>query len=126
MKLNHDCVRDVLLFVEEHASYDGYIAVDSSDLPSYSDETIIYAVDKLVEADYLNGKAHKDVVSVMPTISISSMTWSGHQFLDNIRDDSVWKDTKNILSKFSSVSLGIVNNVASQIISSLVRAQLGL
>lgn len=55
-----------------------------------------------------------------------NLTYDGHKFLDNIRDDKVWKDTKTILSKFSSVSLSFVSSVASNVISQLIQKQFGL
>jgi len=125
MKLNHDCVRDVLLFVEENLPYGHYVDFSAIEIPDYSREDLLYTADKLIEADYLNGKKENYLGSHTPAIRVTSMTWSGHQFLDNIRDDSVWKSTKKVLSKFSSVSLSLMGNVASQVITSLVQNQIG-
>lgn len=127
MKLNHNCVRDLLLFIEENLTYGHYIYVNEVQISNYTQDEILYTADKLLEADlidankktFINGKG-------IPQINILSMTWNGHQLLDNIRDDNVWKSTKGILSKFSSVSIGIINNVASQVISNIVKSQMGL
>lgn len=126
MKLNHDCIRDVLLYIEENLTYGYYIDFSDIEISDYSREDLLYTADKLLEAGYLDGTKKNYIGSIKPDIQITAITWSGHQFLDNIRDDGVWKDTKRILSKFSSVSLGFVGNVASEIITSIIQSQLGL
>lgn len=126
MKLNHDCVRDLLLHIEENLTYGYYLEVSEATLKSYSREELLYTADKLLEAGYLDGNKRNTINSSLPYIRITAITWTGHQFLDNIRDDGVWKDTKKVLSRFSSVSLGFVGNVASQVITSLIQKQLGL
>ena len=126
MKLNHDCVRAIMIFVEENLHYGLYINVNDVKIDGYSHEEILYAADKLLEAEYLKGNYRNYIDGSEPSINITSLTWSGHQFLDNIRDDGVWKDTKKILSKFSSVSLNFVSGIASQVITALIQNQLGL
>lgn len=126
MKLNHECVRDVLLHIEENLTYGYYMDFSAVELKQYSQEELIYTADKLIEAEFICGSRKNYISNSLPDIRITSLTWSGHQFLDNIRDDGVWKDTKKIISKFSSVSLGLVGSIASQVITSLVQNQLGL
>lgn len=126
MKLNHECVRDVLIHIEENLSYGYYMDFSKVELKDYSQEELLYTADKLLEAGFITGTRRNSIAESLPDIRITSLTWEGHQFLDNIRDDSVWKDTKKVLSKFSSVSLSLVGNVASQVISSLIHSQLGL
>jgi len=62
----------------------------------------------------------------IPSVRISSITYQGHQFLDNIRDDNVYTKTKSILSTFKSVSIEIFSETASKVITSLISKQLGL
>lgn len=126
MKLNHDCVRAIMLHVEENLSYGYYIDFGNVEIDGFSHGEILYAADKLIEAGYFTGNRQKYISSPEPSIRVTSLTWEGHQFLDNIRDDGVWKDTKKVLAKFSSTSLSFVGNIASQIITSLVQKQLGL
>lgn len=98
MKLNHDCVRDLLILIEENLSYGYYMDMSSVELKEYSREIIIYTADKLLEAEYLIGNKQDYINATFPDIRITSISWTGHQFLDNIRDDGVWKDTKKVLS----------------------------
>lgn len=126
MKLNHDCVRDVLLCIEENLHYGCYVDFSAVELKNYPSEDLLYTADKLLEAGFLNGEKQPYLDSPLPNVRITSLTWEGHQFLDNIRDDGVWRDTKNVLSKFSSTSLSLIGNIASQIITSMIQRQLGI
>ena len=126
MKLNHDCIRDLLLYIENKSSYSNLIYLNDITLNGYSTEDIIYTADKLIEAKYLNCKYAKTFDSDLPDIKVQSITYEGHKFLDNIRDNNVWSNTKNILSKFTSTSIGIVSDIASQVISNIISKQLNL
>ncbi|WP_269477791.1 DUF2513 domain-containing protein [Hominibacterium faecale] len=126
MKLNHDCVRDLLLFIEENVTYGTYALANSIELPGYTQDEIVYAAEKLAQADYLDAEVSRFLDRGTPDVHITSITWEGHKFLDNIRDDGVWKQTKGVLSKLSSASLSIASNVAAQVISNLVKTQMGL
>lgn len=126
MKLNHDCIRDILLFVEENVNYNQYADFSAVELKNYSRDEIIYSADKLLEAGFIDGNKISSLGATLPSIRITSITWTGHQFLDNIRDESIWKSTKSVLSHFSSVSLSMVGNVASQVLSAFISKHLGM
>lgn len=100
MKLNHDCVRDVLLFVEEEQRpgiflhLNDFISIQDKDtstkkrLSMYDAETIKYTLMKLHETGYL-----KDNLSIISgrlvEYSTGALTWEGHKFLDTIRDQKI-------------------------------------
>jgi len=126
MQLNHECVRDLLLYIEDHANYHTKLSVDSIRLEKYSFEEIVYTVEKLSEADFINVTYIARAGGQLPGFIIQSITYDGHEFLDNIRDNSVWKDTKKQLSNFSSTSLQILSSVAVQILSAKIKFQLGI
>ena len=125
MKLDHECIRDLLLYLENNLNYGGQININNLKIESYNKETLMYTADKLIEAEYLNAKICWNYTEPH-IIMVESISFKGHQFLDNIRDDSVWKDTKNVLSKFKSTSINFVADVSSQIIANLISKQLGI
>ena len=118
MVLKHDCVRKVLLYLEKTLTLDSFISTQDIQINDYSKEDIIYTIKMLKDAGYVNAQfcGYDD----QQIYYVSSLTWSGHQFLDNIRDNVVWRKTKSILSKFASVSLEITSQVASQVITNLI------
>lgn len=124
MRLNNECVRDLLLAIEENLGINDKVSIDDFELPNYSNDELIYTALKLIEAGFINGDS-SNMIDGSIFVYVSSLTWDGHKFLDNIRDNEVWRKTKSIVSKFSSVSLGIISNVADQVITALIKQQLG-
>ena len=119
MKLIHDCVRDVMLYVEENLEYNRYLRTDKmqENISKYSLNDINYTCKKLDEAGYLTSEQYLGGEMV-----VKSMTYNGHLFLDNIRDDGIWKETKSKVSKIASASLPIIQQVAV----ALITAKLGI
>lgn len=123
MKLNQDCIRDLLLYLEENLKLNDYLSISNISLKKYSSEELLYTADKLYEAGYLKcSRKVYDNTDLM--IFVSSITYTGHQFLDNIRDDKVFAKTKSILSGFKSVSIEIISETASKVITNLINQQL--
>lgn len=125
LELNHDCVRDLLLAVEKHTKLNEHLEHDNilslPEVKVYDDNIVIYTAQKLNEAGYINGNFdfyYDDNVHIV----ISSLTYNGHTFLDTIRDDVVWRETKKNASKFSSVSLPILLDIGA----SYLKSKLGL
>lgn len=114
MHLNHDCVRDILLETEK-LEYNHYLTlndfVNNFLFSSYMPEEILYAVEKLDEAGFINVRILKDL-SGYSNFFIFSLTWEGHEFLDNIRNKDVWQDVKLSIAKVGNVSLDIVAELA--------------
>ena len=124
MKLNNDCVRDLLLYIESNTSINSLIAVSQIEINDYTTDELIYTAMKLQEAGYIKAKISK-FIDGSADVYVNELTWNGHKFLDNIRDDGVWKATKEKISKFSSVSLSIIENVAAQVLTNLINQQIG-
>lgn len=127
MKLNKECMRELLLAIESLEYMYYFNADDARQEPfdKYEFYEVVYAGEKLIEANYIKGKithADNDVYNVM----FQALTWEGHQFLDNIRDDGVWKKTKSITSKFTSVSVSMLSSIAATVISKMISQELGL
>ena len=49
-------------------------------------------------------------------VEVDSLSFKGHEFLDNIKDDTVWKKAKKFVGEhLASTSFSIIANVASKI-----------
>lgn len=122
MKLNHECVRELLLYCEEELDYNQ--SVDLNDINiGYKIEDLIYTTKKLKEAGYINAEIVKNVLDEI-YVYIHDITWEGHKFLDTIRDNEVWSTTKKVLSKVSSASITFVSTVASQVLQNIIQQNL--
>lgn len=120
MKLNNDCVRDLLLYIEENSTINKPLNMVNVSIKEYSNDEICYTSLKLVEASFINGKTFQADNNIFYAFMVQDLTWEGHQFLDNIRDPKVWTETKSKLSKFMSTSLSVAADVASQVIAAMI------
>lgn len=129
MKLDHELVRYTLLSIESSSKTagpdEGEFLKNIAKYGQYDRNEVAYVIAKLKEANYITGEVqwgNNSPVWIVP----GNLTFEGHKFLDNIRDDEVWKHTKNILSKFSSVSLTLISNIAAGVITQLINKQIGI
>lgn len=129
MRLNQDCVRSVMLFIEDKNEFGSFLDLDNflsaKELTEYKPEEIKYVLAKLSETNYLHDRIEW-VNNEIVEYSTGALTWEGHKFLDTIRDNKVWSKTKKITNKFASVSISMVENIASQVITNLITEQMRL
>lgn len=59
-------------------------------------------------------------------ITISDLSPEGHEFLNNIRDDTNWHKTKEVAGKIGSFSLNMLSQIATNIVTSLINTHTGL
>lgn len=123
MKLNYDCIRDILLTTEEEndgsLSSEGVklLFEDYELLKKYDDNTVQYHANQLYEAGYLEAVTTKMDGANQQVRLIKDLTWKGHELLNNIRDRSTFEKTKKyIAEKVGSASLSIFVNAASAFI----------
>lgn len=124
MKLNYDCVRSVLLTVEKSKTIDeelnlNPLAVETifEQLPKYEDSEILYTIEKLKEAGYINAALHFAAGHFIDG-TVSSITYSGHEYLDNIREPEVWRKVKAMLKNAGAITLPLISQAAQLLIGS--------
>ena len=129
MELNKDCVRDVLLSCEELLKMDeeGYMNSLSHEeleqvLPNYKTEDIIYTVVKLKEAGFLDVKVTKASGNILVDVRINDITFTGHEFLNDIRDDNNWKKVKEIAKSVGAFSINMIAQIAVGVIQTNISA----
>ena len=51
---------------------------------------------------------------------VGALTWEGHEYLDKIRQDTVWNKTKDVITqKGLPMAVDVIKEVATAIISSM-------
>ena len=122
MKLDYNCIRHILLSTEKLD--DSKITTELLSDESYSSKTISEHIKCLLDVDYIEVSGPiRTMRSEYDGYIIHRLTMQGHQYLDSVRDDAVWKKTlRTIGSKTTSISLDIVKEVAT----SFIKASLGL
>lgn len=130
MKLNPDCIRDILLYIESHQR----VYFDSAnhcysysfiteryldrDLP-YDICEIIHSLLLMKDCGYIEIDIKESLYEIRQ-VSVRRITYSGYDFLESIRPQSVWEDTKQTLSAVGSFSLELILDVAKNLLSGLV------
>jgi len=128
MKLNPNCIRDILIAVEENTGYNLYLDYPSEldkcpSLQSYKDDEIRYHIYQCYKSGLIELKGTEDLSG---NIGINDLTPAGHSFLSNIRSDNIWNNVKEISSKVGSSSLSALSQIATGIVSAIIKNQLGL
>ena len=131
MKFNLDCVRDLLLTLEDELQFGRDLEFPTLSfhrvclaprMVGYPKSDIAYTTQKLKEAGYIEVHilaADSNFIDAL----YSAITFEGHQYLDNVRDKNVWEKIKKKIQPFgTSVALPIVVSVSQAI----VKASLGL
>lgn len=125
MKLDPDCLRDILLLVEEKSSFEGMISSSdfiNSDLNNkYGTEKIFYHI-KQAEMSNLITKVEWMMGS---DFLFSDLTPEGHKFINDIRNDQNWKKTKSVAKSIGSFSLDALKSIASGVITAAIKKSLG-
>ena len=126
MQLNPECVRDVLLAIEL-ADIHQRITLDwLAGKINYDNDELWYTCIKLSEAGFLEVNTTRQIRSPLPVISIiRGLTYQGHEFLNEIRDDTSWGKIKEIGKKVSIFSIkqlaDIAKTVACEVITSALQ-----
>lgn len=131
MKLNIDCVRDVLLCLEENITMDNnnciipvpFKTVKTILENKYEENDIIYSISKLLDIRYIIGHIDKTSGRYKVTGFISDITWEGHEFLNSIRPQTIWETTKENASKLGISSIRGMASLANNIINAIVTNQ---
>ena len=123
MKLNPDCIRDILFVVENNATYSNDVSEETifKELDSkYPREGILYHVRQCEHSGLF-----LKVVHYFGGFSIQDLSPYGHQFINDIRQDNNWNRTKDIAKNVGSFSLDVLKDISSQVITNLISNQLG-
>jgi hypothetical protein len=108
MKLDKDAIRTVLLAVE--ADKDGPRGWIDINISGVTEEQISYHVELLfLEAQDLS---HIGSYEWKP----KRLTFSGHEYLDTVRDNEVWKLTKEGANKVGAYSVTALFEIAKAIV----------
>lgn len=139
MKLNPDCIRDIMLFCEKNC----YVVADDSrkkaafhtldiyelhklePFPKYTIAELMYHTVQLSESDYLvtdfaflpDGEDN-----CLQILHIYYVTPKGHEFIGTIKENKLWGATLKIIKGIGSVSLSIIETVAHGVTSAAIES----
>ena len=120
MKRDFELMRKLLMFFEEKQSPEH---VEVPPMDGYDDATIKTHLVLLYDAGLLRCEPVRSstsdrVIYVIPF----ELTWDGHEFLDKVRNETVWSRIRDIIaSKGGSVAFSVINQLATRFAMEIVR-----
>lgn len=121
MKLNPDCTRAILMAVEEACdcehmfSYAACVGLKEQ----FSGEELCYHARQCDLAGFF----YKYKVDLSGDWYVMDLTPKAHEFLANIRNDTIWNDVKTVCSKVGAKSLSAIAQIAATVVSEIIKAQ---
>lgn len=119
MKRDLDLIREILIFIEENAELNENLYLsDFQQLNKPLDE-IAYQLQLLNDAGFIESKEIKAIG--LYDCFVDRMTMYGHEYLDSIRNETVWSKTKEKLNVIGgSASLSVVQTLATTVAKALL------
>lgn len=143
MRLNLNCVRDILICVEDNTGYRqpaSFVDVDrfakTSEMlgceppkiwtyqhelmKTYSNQELMYHFQYCINADLLEVDDHFGTQQFL----VFDLTPQGHEVINNLRSPTVFEKTKKIAEDLRVHSLPAICNIASSVVSEIIKDHL--
>lgn len=127
MKRDMDLIRELLLKLEALEMRPGAIVIltrDSSELAvdGYDAAQIDYHMSLIKEVGFIEGAGSNP----MSGITFRRLTWSGHDYLDAIRDPEIWAKTKDGALAAGGFTFDLLKDLAKGFIKKQIEQRTGI
>jgi hypothetical protein len=115
MTRDMDLIRQLLLDLEAFDQRPGGISLfqpNDFHIDGYTDNQIDYHLSLIREAGFIDDGG----VRPMTGMGFRRLTWIGHDFLDSVRDKTVWDKTKATASQAGGFTVDLLFGIAKEII----------
>ena len=113
---NFDCVRDILLTMESELGVDATVLLTEfhkyENLKDYTYDEVLYCTLRLRDGGLIETVGTDLVGAVGRIPKVRGLTYTGHQLLDNIRDNSRWSKAKEKAASVGNVTLTMLGSIA--------------
>lgn len=104
MKLNPDCIRDILLQIGAVVYFHNAVTFDCKSterfLSQYMIDEILYHVRQAHASNLITQPSFYDSGT---TFVVGDLTPQGHEFIANIRKDMIWNNVKDVSKKLVQI-----------------------
>ncbi len=118
MKRDMDLIREMLLAIE--SAPHGF--APKIKIQGYTQEEIGYHAVLLEEAGLAKVNDITMEGSETPEAIVERLTWAGHEFLDSARDNRIWNQAKDKITKIGGASL----QIWVMVLAGYIKQELGL
>ncbi len=108
IKLNHDLIRNLLLKIEEISDGKNKISYEHlhKNLQNYNGLELSYHLKYLRESNFIQPAGDFHILDITPI---------GRNYLDNIRNNSIWGNTKAKFQPLESVTFSVITEIAKSL-----------
>ena len=117
MERDLELVRQILLKAAAHPHGRGFSPQDDLD-GVYTTEQIGYHVHLMGQAGLIAASDATTHDDPSPNSLMNSITWSGYEYLESVRDEKVWKETKSLAGRAGSTAFDLVKQIAISVAKS--------
>lgn len=114
-----DLCRKILFAIEEQ-----YVdtALYGLEVEGYSMQQVAYHCKILHDAGLISNYKGYFASNRLYDFAVGSLTWDGHEFLDKIRQDTIWNKTKDVITqKGLPMVLDVVKEISQSIVATMVQ-----
>jgi hypothetical protein len=125
MKQDMELIREILLHVKERKDTTPKVVT----IKGYDEADVVRHVEMLlVEARLLKGKISLPTRgSSLPYIVIGDLSWEGHDFIDVLKNETVWNQMKaKFRDQLAELPLPLLKEAGMAMLKSWVNGKLGL
>lgn len=126
MKLNPDCMRDILMFAENIEYGTQATLSDMCDSLNYTAEEINYTTKKLDEAGLIDVSFVYNLGNPVATLArLNDLTYDGHKVLADIRNEKIWESTKSAANEIGVNSIQALTQIATGVVTQIITKHIG-
>lgn len=110
MQRDMDLIRDLLFLIRKQENPNAELKIP----PELDRENVVYHLNLMEQAGLT--KNNIKYASNKPFLIFSKLTWDGHDFLDSIKNDTIWNRTKDLIKskgmEVGQVSFSVIKDFA--------------
>jgi len=119
MKRDMDLIRIIMLKIEEEFETTALVNLK---VEKYSNDVVAMHCKLLYEAGLVSFYKSQYAENELSFFTVGNLTWDGYDYLDKIRDDSIWRKVKDTIKKQGlPLIIETVKQISSAIISTMTQ-----
>ena len=124
MQRDMELIRKILFKIEDTVDN---VAGYNLEIEGYTMGQVAYHCSILYEGGYIHAYKGEYAGNGLYSFSVGRLTWEGHEFLDKIRENTIWNKTKDTIAERGlPFVFDIVKSVSSGIIAGIVKGAIGI
>lgn len=122
VKRDMDLMREILLKIESKPD----LIPKTIEMPEYDREVVGRQTELLFDNGFIDGIDQRNMSESFRYIFARDLTWSGHDFLDSVRDPEIWEKTKKGVSEAKSFSFELLKALAKGFAKKQIEEKTGI